>query len=492
MLMVMDQPLQQPQLQPPDTKHLKREELNTVLERATQEMYRRNMELAETNKVLSLLRTIDNLVLESHDPLKVLSHQITASIATIAEFPFVAILGLSSKASELEVYGWSTGPGVLSNLELPALEDVRISTKHQWFHSAQKGYSLDLHRIPSAKIAKYLELTTDETTKLQLSLPLQSIYLVKLTARQKLVGVMAIGFLHYDQEMTHYDKLLMDRMSEAVGVAMDNKLLFEENQRVLKQLQTTNQKLRELDQAKDEFISMASHQLRTPLTSVKGYVSMVLEGDGGKVNQDQKKLLDQAFVSSQRMVYLIADLLNVSRLRTGKFVIEPIVANLAEMIEGEVSQLTETAKQRKLELIYNKPKSFPDLMLDETKIRQVIMNFVDNAIYYTPAGGKIEINLADKGSSVEFTVKDNGIGVPKEKQHKLFSKFYRADNAKKARPDGTGLGLFMAKKVVIAQGGAIIFHSEEGKGSTFGFSFDKKKLAVPKKLPAKPVNKTTS
>jgi signal transduction histidine kinase len=202
----------------------------------------------------------------------------------------------------------------------------------------------------------------------------------------------------------------------------------------------------------------------------------VLEGDAGKISSKQKELLNQAFVSSQRMVYLIADLLNVSRLRTGKFVIEPKPTNLAEVVEGEISQLTETAKSRDLELTFNKPKSFPSLMLDETKIRQVIMNFADNAIYYTPAGGHITVSVEDKGDTVEYTVTDDGIGVPKHEQHHLFNKFYRANNAKKARPDGTGLGLFMAKKVVIAQGGAIIFSSQEGKGSTFGFSFSKKRL----------------
>jgi signal transduction histidine kinase len=112
-------------------------------------------------------------------------------------------------------------------------------------------------------------------------------------------------------------------------------------------------------------------------------------------------------------------------------------------------------------------------MLDETKIHQVVMNFLDNAIYYTPAGGKIRVSLHETSTAIECRIRDNGIGVPRAAQHRLFSKFYRADNAQRARPDGTGLGLFMAKKVIVAQGGAIIFESEEGKGSTFGFRFAK-------------------
>jgi len=221
---------------------------------------------------------------------------------------------------------------------------------------------------------------------------------------------------------------------------------------------------------------MASHQLRTPLTSIKGYTSMVLEGDAGKISPLQRKLLNQAFTSSQRMVYLISDLLNVSRLRTGKFVIEPVPTDLAQVVKDEVDQLVETAKGRSLELTYRRPEHFPVYLLDETKLRQVIMNFIDNAIYYTPSGGHIVVSLVDKPQSVEFTVSDDGIGVPKADQHHLFSKFYRAHNAKQARPDGTGLGLFMAKKVVLAQGGATIFHSQPGQGSTFGFSFAKTHL----------------
>ena len=251
---------------------------------------------------------------------------------------------------------------------------------------------------------------------------------------------------------------------------------------MLRQHKESNEKLKALDEAKDDFVSMASHQLRTPLTAIKGYTSMVLEGDAGKINATQRNLLEQSFASSQRMVFLIADLLNVSRLKTGKFVIETAPTNLAEVVGQEISQLTETAASRKLKLTYKMPKKFPSLMIDETKTRQVIMNFIDNAIYYTPAGGKISVELTETPASVEFRVIDNGIGVPRSEKPHLFTKFYRAANARTARPDGTGLGLFMAKKVIIAQGGAIIFESEEGKGSTFGFIFPKSSLAVkPKK-----------
>lgn len=283
------------------------------------------------------------------------------------------------------------------------------------------------------------------------------------------------------------------RVLEIIGnelvIAMQNALRFEEISRfnvtlrqkieeATKELRAANKRLRALDEAKDEFISMASHQLRTPLTSVKGYLSMALDGDAGKLKIEQQELLQHAFDSAQRMVYLISDLLNVSRLQTGKFVIENKPTNLAEVIIGEMDQLKEQAVGRQITMNYDKPDRFPVLNLDETKIRQVIMNFLDNALYYTPKGGTVTVTLTANSQAVDFTVTDTGIGVPKSVQHQLFSKFYRADNARKARPDGTGLGLFMAKKVVVAQGGAIIFKSTEGKGSTFGFSLPRKSLEV--------------
>ncbi len=301
------------------------------------------------------------------------------------------------------------------------------------------------------------------------------------------LGYLVLGPKRSGNPYNNQDIKIIDIITKELFIAVQNALHFEQIEKfnetlqekideATKKLRRTNDKLKLLDETKDDFISMASHQLRTPLTSVKGYVSMVLDGDAGKLNAMQRRLLNQSFVSAQRMVYLISDLLNVSRLRTGKFLIEPIPTNLADVIRGEINQLQETAESRNLKLMFKKPEHFPNLMFDETKIRQVIMNFVDNAIYYTPSGGTITVNLVERPQTIEFTVTDNGIGVPKQEQHHLFTKFYRAENAKRARPDGTGLGLFMAKKVVIAQGGAIIFKSQPGKGSTFGFSFPKSQL----------------
>lgn len=304
------------------------------------------------------------------------------------------------------------------------------------------------------------------------------------------LGHIILGPKKSGNPYTSQDIRVLDTVANELIIAIQNALHFEEIQNfnltlqakvdeATRKMRRTNEKLKALDETKDDFISMASHQLRTPLTSVKGYISMVLEQDAGKINDTQREMLGQAFFSSQRMVYLISDLLNVSRLKTGKFVIDATQVDLVELVQQELHQLEESAASRSLTLTFEAPKDFPTLMFDETKTRQIIMNFVDNAIYYTPAGGHIIVRLVNNPSTIELRVEDDGIGVPKADQHHLFTKFYRAGNARQARPDGTGLGLFMAKKVIAAQGGSTLFSSNEGKGSMFGFVFSKAKLQPP-------------
>jgi len=296
------------------------------------------------------------------------------------------------------------------------------------------------------------------------------------------LGYVMLGPKRSGSLYTSKDVELLNLIAGEMVVAVQNALRFEEisqfneqlTQRVdaaTTELKDKNRKLRELDEAKDDFISMASHQLRTPLTTVKGYLSMLDDGDIGKLSKKQQEVVELAFASSERMVYLISDLLNASRIDTGKFVIERQPIKLGEVIKSEVEQLVITAKARGLKLVSEFSDDDPTVKLDETKLRQVIMNFIDNAIYYSKSGGEITVKYEVTADTVEMCVVDEGIGVPAAEQDDLFTKFYRAKNAKRVRPDGTGLGLFLAKKVITAQGGSVIFESVEDKGSTFGFRF---------------------
>jgi signal transduction histidine kinase len=302
------------------------------------------------------------------------------------------------------------------------------------------------------------------------------------------LGFMMLGPKKSGETYAKRDTKILQIISNELVIAIQNALRFEQiqefsntlQQRIndaTKELRATNKQLQHLDEIKDEFVSMASHQLRTPLTSVKGYISMVLEGDAGRITAVQRQLLEEAFTSSERMVHLIGDFLNVSRLQTGKFMIDQRPIDLAKVIGQEVESLQTTAKAHDLRLEYHAPSYFPTLYIDEGKIRQVVMNFIDNAIYYSREDSAITVELSVIDGNGVLQVHDTGIGVPKSEQAHLFSKFFRATNARKQRPDGTGVGLYLAKKVVVAHGGTVLFESVEGVGSTFGFRLPIKKLS---------------
>lgn len=237
-----------------------------------------------------------------------------------------------------------------------------------------------------------------------------------------------------------------------------------------KELRASNRKLQRLDQVKNEFISMASHQLRTPLTSIKGYLDMILQGDLGEISQAQRVVLKEAFLSSERMARLINDFLNVSRLQTGRFAIERRLSDLAMVLRQEIELLEVVAKQHGVVLQLEIDPTIAPVVIDADKVRQAVMNMIDNAIYYSPPGATVQIRLAQSATQLTFTVQDSGIGVPADEQAEVFDKFFRGTNARKRRPDGTGVGLFLARKVVLAHGGQMIFQSTEGQGSLFGFS----------------------
>lgn len=302
---------------------------------------------------------------------------------------------------------------------------------------------------------------------------------IPLLHQNQETGILFLGE-HKSLGYSSRDIEMLESIAGELAVSIRNSLSMEEINELNKSLQRrideatkelrfSNRQLQRLDEAKNEFISMASHQLRTPLTSIKGYLDMMLEGDLGKISPTQRAVLREAFSSSERMVRLINDFLNVSRLQTGKFTIDKQSVDIAQILRDEVSLLKVVADQRSVEMVLKVDKKIPSLAVDSEKIRQVMLNMIDNAIYYSNPHKKVVITLKSSGKMIEFSVKDSGIGVPKSEQANLFGKFFRGTNAKKRRPDGTGVGLFLAKKVILSHDGEMIFESEEGKGSSFGF-----------------------
>lgn len=228
---------------------------------------------------------------------------------------------------------------------------------------------------------------------------------------------------------------------------------------------------KKLDEAKTSFISIASHQLRTPLSSTRWITEMLLNGDLGSLTKEQKSFIKDIGVSNQRLINLVNALLASTRLEAGRVVIEPVPLNLLKSTNQILETLRGLIDAKQLKVTLNSvPPSIPTINLEPEAFRQVVLNLISNAINYMANGGTITINLELKDDHVLFSVKDTGIGIAKKDQPRIFEKFFRADNAVSFMPDGTGLGLSLAKALILSWKGRIWFESEEGRGTTFFFT----------------------
>lgn len=226
---------------------------------------------------------------------------------------------------------------------------------------------------------------------------------------------------------------------------------------------------KEVEREKSEFVSVAAHQLRTPLSAIKWTIRMILDGDFGSINEEQRKALEDGDTSSDRMITLISDLLNVSRIEEGKFGLNTSLADISKMLTEIVAGLKIKAIKRKVELKITLFNEIPMLKVDTESFSMAIENLIDNSIKYTPENGKVEIEIERVQDYVEIRIKDNGIGIDNAEQPKIFSRFFRSKNAKLRETDGSGLGLYIAKHIIEGHNGKIWFVSPAiaDKGTIF-------------------------
>ena len=225
-----------------------------------------------------------------------------------------------------------------------------------------------------------------------------------------------------------------------------------------------------LDKMKSEFISIAAHQLRTPLSAIKWSIKLILDEDEGKINEGQKTLLAKGYASNERVINLVNDMLNVSRIEEGRFGYSFAHEDIANALKVVLGTLENEINERKIQVSIKKPDNLALVLMDKQKIILVLQNLLENAVKYTPEKGKIDVTIEQGKNHLHVYIKDNGVGIPKEDKKKMFSKFFRAGNVIRMQTEGSGLGLFICKNVIETHGGRIKFTSEEGKGTEFSFT----------------------
>lgn len=252
-------------------------------------------------------------------------------------------------------------------------------------------------------------------------------------------------------------------------------LLFGTNNKIYREV-VLAQKIKEIDKMKDEFISMASHELRTPITVIKDYLEEIIDGSFGQINKEIKEPLQIVLASSNRLSELVEDLLNVSRIEQGRIKLNLVPVDVVPFIKNIVDQMRIHAEKKGLKLIYQVPSEknikTPPILADQDRLKQVLINLIGNSIKYTPKGEVIvSVKYLIQDKSLEIKVSDTGIGMSAKDQEKLFGKFYRIRNKKTADIQGTGLGLWITKQLVEMMSGKILVSSIEGKGSEFSLYF---------------------
>lgn len=368
-------------------------------------------------------------------------------------------------------------------LSLHGLADSVLSPEQMQRSASQLTQAVNQRQAVAADdLAKLTpELEAGAAAKVQAHLGIKSLYAYPVIVEERVRGAITFYFDRSAAGVTPEEKEVMQSISDELAIAIENARLINQLGDMNRQLAEANTHLQEMDATKDEFISIASHQLRSPLTAVKGYLSMLQEGDYGKLSQPQRQVLTQLSLSTNELINLISDMLSVSRINAQKFELSRVPVKLEEIVATVVQELRPLAAKKNLDLRVELPdRPLGELRLDPMRIRQVIINFIDNGIKYTERGS-VTVRLTETDGTLRFTVSDTGIGIPEDEQDKMFAKFYRAANARSVVAAGSGLGLFVAKRIIEDHGGQCLMESTEGTGSTFGFT-----MPLPALQPSRP------
>ncbi|MCW1929798.1 MAG: GAF domain-containing sensor histidine kinase [Candidatus Kerfeldbacteria bacterium] len=426
-----------------------------------QQLYARNLELAVRNKTLLLLRKLYDITLSALEPKDLANRSVHAIRESLnVELATIFIVGQEEQLS-LSLLDFAVSERTqetikslavpFSNIVLTDFANPCIAALRDKQHLEEKNFSTLWSAQDRAVMFDALAQSSH----------IESTIIFPLFTEQRHLGVLTLSLNGPYNSLSEFERESIESLVNVLSIAFDKTLVYED-------LKVANEKLKELDVAKSEFMSIASHQLRTPLTGIMGYLSMIVSGDYGEPKPEQKPVLKDILEATKRLIRMVNIFLNATRIEAGRFILNYSKVPFHESIEAVYKELKPTADLKKVQLTYE-PSVLPEVDVDPDKIKDVILNLIDNAIKYSPEGA-VKVWASATPKTVHVFVKDTGVGIPKDEAPNLFNKFTRGSGIARVEPNGSGLGLFIAKKIVEEHGGRIWAESEgEGKGSTFQF-----------------------
>jgi len=312
----------------------------------------------------------------------------------------------------------------------------------------------------------------------------KSFLTVPIVAKDESIGFILMGNASAYSKATEGDAELLSVLASQIGTAIENTSLYTElfnshqdlERRVrerTQELARLNEELTKLNKVKSDFVSAVSHELRTPLTSIKGYASILMAGKLGDVTPAQKERLQKIDKHSNSLAHLVNNLLDISRIESGKVQMSIKEASIKEVLDSVVDIIAPQVKEKHISLKINIKTKSDKIKVDASQLERVFINLLGNAVKFTPEKGKIVISCQDIKDFVEFSVEDTGIGIPKLDIKSVFEEFFRSDNALDQKVKGTGLGLSLVKKIIEAHNGKIWVDSTLGEGTRFSFTIPK-------------------
>lgn len=447
-------------------------ELQKKVENRTKSLREVNLALEERNKFLTTIQVVTNMISRTLD-LKKINQMIADSIASEVGYIGGMLSFVDHSGQYLKVGAITNNERARQAFHILSQEPRDYATKIESDYNLGAQTFLTGKINLSDKMSDFLcpPVAKQEIDRIQEILKIKTIVGVPVFSESKIIGVINFYLAVGREKISALDFEIMTALANQVGIVSRNLRLYNTLQHANAELQDANTRLRELDKAKSEFLSIASHQLRTPISAIKGYLSMMIDGDFGKLPNNISDVIKNIFESSARLARLINIFLNVSRIESGRLKLDKRPIQINDLIDSVIVELINQAKQKGLKLEYQKSKKVPPLILaDPDKLREVILNLVDNAIKYTPEGS-ITIIIDHDSQDLNFKVKDTGIGIKKEEAKTLFRKFVRGSGVAQIHTGGSGLGLFIAQKIIKEHNGHVWVESEgHGKGSVFQFT----------------------
>jgi signal transduction histidine kinase len=349
--------------------------------------------------------------------------------------------------------------------------------------NANKDYFLDLIKSGSTASSAFIPDGSLSKNKIDQLFLVHSFIICPVLAQEGDQGFIFVGTQNVDTSITKGDQELISILANQIGQTLDNARLFEKTWRSQQELEIkVEERTRQLTQAleevkkiskrKSDFISSVSHEIRTPLTSIKGYAAILLASQLGALPEEIRSRLEKINRHSDELVHMVNDLLDISRIESGKAEIKKETLSLRAITDKVADLFAEQLKTKNISFSSNLPDDCQEILADRGQIERVFINLVGNALKFTPQNGKIDIKANRMNKIIQIDVKDTGFGIPEEAQESIFEEFFRVDNAINQDVKGTGLGLTLVKHIIEAHQGRIWVKSKVGEGSTFSFTLN--------------------